>query len=326
MKIAHWTAFVGSGMHRVAESIHLAEKYDLGLDSYLCNIHSKPDDSFDVVLDADVHVSHTHFPDWFKRRLGKRKYKLVWIGHGTPEHVFQYSVEQGLNVGYGAGDSWMLTQYFLQHADERVTFWPRHQAIWQSLCDKHTLVHCIPLGIDKKFWCPGDALKLTGSPSVLSCENCHYIKWPFDLFVAWPWTYPHVKGSPVLHIFQLPLDKHRWFYPLVNRNGAHYATYLTPAAFNSESLREKLRGADYYAGLVIKGDFNRMSLEAAACGVEVISYAGNPYATHWLREGDQRELAAGLVKILNGDAKPRTPEKVPSILTTARELVKIYAR
>jgi len=323
MKVAHWTAFNRSGMNRVAESIHKAE-LEAGIESLLCNPHENPGKSFDEALDADVHVSHTFFPDWIRRKI-KRKYKLIYVAHGTPEHVFHYAVEEGLKGGYGHGDPWMLVQYYLQHSDAVVTFWPRHQAIWQSMCDKATQVHCIPLGVDKTFWKPGQSRgKYAGAPSLFTAENCHQIKWPLDLFITWPWVYPRVQPGPVLHAVYLPFDQHRWFFPLVNRNGCSYGSFITHGSFQHEDLRNVFRSVDYYIGLVRYGDFNRVCLEANACGTRTISYAGNPYSDFWIPEGDQRVMADELVKILNGQVKPRAKLAVPSIKQTSRQLIKIY--
>lgn len=308
-----------SGMNRVAESLVAAEK-ELGIDSMLLNLDETA--TFDATLDADIHVAHTHFPEEVKRKI-IRPFKIVWIGHGTPEHAFQSSVEMGHK--YGAGDGWMLIQHWLQTADACVTFLPRHQAIWKSLCDKNTQVHCVPLGLDKKFWSPQPTRgKYAGSPSVFTAENCHYIKWPLDLFILWPWVYPHVKGNASLHAAYLPTDQHRWFFPLVNRNGASYGSHISPIAFEHEDLRNALCSTDYFIGLVRYGDFNRLSLEANACGATTISYRGNVYSDFWLTEGDQRDMAKELIEILNGHAEPREKEAVPDISETALAMKKIY--
>jgi hypothetical protein len=321
MKIAHWTMYNRSGMNRVAQSLVESEKA-LGLDSYLINLEESP--SFDAMADADIHVAHTHFPDVMRKKVTK-PLKLVWIGHGTPEHVFQSSVESDANRHYGAGDGWMLVQHWLQTADALVTFWPRHQAIWQSLCDKGTKVHCIPLGVDKSFWQPTPSQgKYAGSPSLFTAENAHYIKWPLDLFIMWPWVYPKVNGNALLHASYLPNDQHRWFFPLVNRNGASYASHITPIAFEHASLRNVFNSIDYYIGLVRYGDFNRISLEANASGARTISYAGNPYSDFWIPEGDQRVMADELIKILNNEVEPRKKEVVPDISETAKAMLKIY--
>ena len=321
MKIAHWSMHNRSGMHRVAESLVKAE-CALGLQSVMVNIHERT--QFDDVLDADVHVSHTHFPDDVRRRLTKPA-KVVWVGHGTPEHVFQSSVEEGLNKGYGHGDGWMLVQHWLQPADACVTFWPRHQAIWQSLCDRGRTVHCVPLGVDKTFWTPTPSRgKFAGSPSLFTGENCHFIKWPLDLFILWPWVYPQVNGNPSLHCTYLPTDQHRWFFPLINRNGTAYGSHISPLAFEHVDLRNAFCSVDYFIGLVRYGDFNRLSLEANACGTKTISYRGNPYADFWLTEGDQRDIAQELIGILNGDVAPRQKLGVPDIEETAKAMLGIY--
>jgi len=250
--------------------------------------------------------------------------KIVWIGHGTPEHVFQSSVEEGHSGKYGAGDGWMLIQYWLQHADALVTFWPRHQAIWQSLCDKGRKVHCIPLGVDRSFWKPiQSAGMFAGKPSLFSCENAHYIKWPLDLFIMWPWIYPRLPGA-CLHVAYLPTDVHRWFFPLVNRNGASYACHISPRVFSHEELRNVFCSIDYYVGLVKYGDFNRLCLEAKACGCKTISYAGNPYSDFWLPEGSQVEGAELMYQILSGQITPRETEPVHDISETAKGMIEVY--
>ncbi len=48
-------------------------------------------------------------------------------------------------------------------------------------------------------------------------------------------------------------------------------------------------------------------------------------ADYWLPEGDQRVMAEGLVKILNGEAEPRKDKQpVPDIKVTAEAMLKIY--
>jgi len=315
-----------SGMHRVAESIAQAEKA-AGIDSHLCDSMEADLSKFDHLLDADIHVSHTHLQDAMRARLTKAA-KIVWVAHGTPEHVFQSAVEEGTRKGYGHADGLMLCMNWLRTADAVVTFWPRHQAIWQSLCDKNTVVDCVPLGVDKSFWKPEPSRgKYAGTPSLFTAENAHYIKWPLDLFMLWPWVYPNVPGRPILHSAYLPNDMHRWFFPLVNRNGCSYAAHISPIAFSHAELKNAFISTDYYIGLVRYGDFNRVCLEAAACGSKLISYRGNEYADFWLTEGDQRVMALELISILKGETKPREKKKlVPAIEDTAAGMTAIYER
>ncbi len=312
-----------SGMNRVAETMVQAERA-LGIDAHLCNVQEGDFTKFDHVLDADVHISHTHFPDPMRKKLTK-KLKLVWVGHGTPEHVFYSAVESGATKQYGHGDGLMLMMNWLRIADARVTFWPRHQAIYQSMCDNGTKVHCVPLGVDKSFWKKMPTRgKYAGSPSVMTAENCHQIKWPLDLFMAWPWVYPNVEGNACLHALYLPNDMHRWWFPLVNRNGCSYAAHISPLTLGHEDLRNAFNSVDYYCGLVRYGDFNRISLEANASGCKTISYRGNPYSDFWITEGDQRVIAQELTDILNGKVEPRKKEEVPDSSETAKAMISIY--
>jgi hypothetical protein len=326
MKIAHWTAHTTSGMNRVAESIQRAE-LSIGLDSFLCDV--RPDaaaSAYDEVLDADIHVAHTHFPDWFARRL-KRKYKLVTVCHGTPENIFMLSVESGKIRHHGCSDGLMLMQHALKVSDAVVTFWPRHADIWRTMVPKTQTIHCIPLGVDKTFWSPGEKTNglYGGRPSLIHAENCHTIKWPLDLITAWPWVYNNVANlAPSLHVVYLPQDLHRWFFPFANANGAAYASHMSATVLSHEDLRTAFRSVDYQIGLVRYGDFNRVSLEANACGCKTISFNGNPYADFWIPEGDQRIIADALVSILNGTTPPRKKTVVPDISETVSALREIY--
>ena len=323
MKIAHWTLFNNSGMFRVAESFAKAEAM-LGMDSWLVNCQDP--NGYKEILDADIHVIHTHFPDDVRQQLTKDDPKLVWVAHGTPEYVFQRSVEAGLNRGYGASDSFMLCQYWMQNADAIVTFWPRHQKIWKSLCDKHTIVDCIPMGVDKSFWKPVESAgKYLGSPSVFTAENCDYSKWPLDLFIAWPWVWTEIPTA-FLHSIYLPTDQHRWFYPLMNRNGCAFKTISSGLIFDKVTLRNAFCSTDYFIGLVRYGDCNLLCREANASGAKTITYAGNEYSDFWIPEGDQRTIAKKLTAILAGDVSPRKKKPIDDISETVQAMIAIYER
>jgi hypothetical protein len=304
----------------MAQSFVNAERL-VGLDSLLIPI----DDVASHALgdDADIHVAHTHLSD---RALRSQK-PIVWVAHGTPEVMFHSGYEQGLvNGKYGHGDPWMLAQFWLQHADAIVTFWPRHQAIWQSLLDKGRTVDCVPMGIETAFWEPQpSAGKFAGSPSVFTAENCYEIKWPLDLFLMWPWVLREVPDAR-LHAIYVPKDQHRWWFPLVNRNGSAFYSYISAMVFDPPELRNAFASVDFYLGLVRYGDFNRTCLEAKASGATVISWAGNPYADYWLPEGDQRAQADLLIKILRGEIQKRETTPVMDIAETITAMQAIYAR
>lgn len=280
----------------------------IGLDSHLVNMHETSSEALDQIAQCDVLVPHTHLPVEIRRRRTK-PLRMVFIGHGTPEYVFNSSIEAGRH-GYGHGDGFMLWQYWMQHCDAIATFWPRHQAIMRSMCDKNTKVHLIPLGLDLEFWQGGTSKgKFSGRPSMLTCENSHFMKWAYDIFIAWPWVYEQVLDA-CLHVSYLPTDQHRWYFPLINRNGASYGAHVSPSVFGHEELRNVLKSVDFYCNPVRYGDHNRMGLEASAAGAKLISYKGNPYADFWLTEGDQRTIAAELVAIFKGEVEARA-DKLP---------------
>lgn len=321
MKVIHWGYRNGSGLHRVSQDLADAE-VKLGIDSVMLSTLEAPDVEKGKGVGADIHVSHSHVPD----EVRTKDSKIVWVGHGTPEHCFQVSVEQNIHKGYGAGDAWMLLQYWVQHANAVVTFWPRHQKIYQSLSDRNTIVDCIPLGVDKEFWKQEVTKgKYAGTPSVFTCENAHYIKWPLDLFLMWPWIVDEIPLARV-HCIYLPTDQHRFWFPLVNRNGVSFRGFLAGTIFGKDDLKNAFNSVDYVTSFVRYGDFNRVCLEAKACGAKIISWTNNLYADFWIPEGDQRIQAKELIEILKGNIQPRQTNEIPDIVDTARAMIKIYER
>jgi len=319
MRIVHWTSWAKSGMNRVAEDIVNVEK-SLGFDSFLIN-RQETTEAQDKGVTADIHVAHTFIPSYLWHEA-----KVVWVAHTTPEHSFRFAVEEGLGKGYGAGDSWMLMQHYLQNADAVVTFWERHAKIWESLSDKGKPIYCFPLGVDKKFWKPQQSLgKYAGKPSVFSAETPYPIKSPLDLINAWGLVNREVPDA-VLHLVRFIYKLHRWFFPLLNRIGTSHSAFLSPDTFSHAELCNAFNSIDYYIGLVRYGDYNRLSLEAKACGCKTISYRGNPYSDYWITEGDQRIIAQELIDIFTGKTEPREHEEVPNVEDTAKNLIKVYER
>lgn len=322
LKVCHWTIQNGSGMHRVAESLAQAET-QIGLGSVLAD-PSKPE-TWDAVVDADVHVIHTHFPNPMRKKATK-PYKLVWIGHGTPDHVFHSAAEEAERGAYGHGDAVMLMQHWLREADARVTFWPRHKAIYDCFLTKGARqTDCVPMGVDTAFWKDGQSQgKYAGEPSVFTAENPHYIKWPYDLMTAWPWV---VREHPLaqLHALYLPRDMHRTYFPWINGNGTAFNAYVSPSIFGKDGLRNAFQSVDFFVGLVRYGDHNHLCMQANAAKAKTISYWGNPYSDFWIREGDQREMARELTEIFAGHRAPRDKTPVPDIVTdTAPAMRRIY--
>ncbi len=318
MRLCHLVAHNGSGMFHVAETLQQAER-KLGLDSHLVDISLAV--NWDEHAKADIFIPHTDFPVELRKRV--KNPRTVMISHGTPEHIFNTAMQES-KQGYGHGDHLMIWMHAMKTADAVCTFWPRHQKIMQQMCDKATKVHLLPLGIDKTFWGAAKSKgKYTGKPSVLSCENGHTIKWPLDLFTMWPWIYEQIPDA-CLHASYLPQDQHRYWFPLVNRNGTSFGAHISAARYVQSELRHVLASVDFYCNLVKYGDFNRIGLEASTCGAKVISYRGNPYADFWLTEGDQRVQAEELLGVLKGETKPREKEKIADSSEMAQAMIGIY--
>lgn len=325
MKIAHFSLCNGSGMHAVAKSM-VESEVTLGLDSILINIET--DVNWNQALDADVHVSHTHIPVIYRGKAYQKQlmkpFRLVGYFHGTPNHVYMGSVQAGENGAYGHSNSLMIMMHDLKRSHARVTSWERHAAIYRTMVQPNTPIHVVPLGLDLDFWKAGESRgKYQGNPSVWYGENSHEIKWIFPLLVMWPWICEEVSDA-VLHGCYIPQDQHRWVFPFATTNGAYYKAHLGSWTYPHDELRRVLKSVDFVLGLVEKGDFNRLSLEANATGAKTISYAGNPYSDFHLHEGDERNTAKELIAIFNGDIEPRDKTPVPSLDDMGRAMVKVY--
>lgn len=326
IKVCHWSLQNGSGMANVAQSMVEAEK-KLGLDSIFLNIET--DANWEQALDADVHVSHTHIPVIYRGKAFQKQvtkpFKMVGCWHGTPEHIFEGSVHAGENGAYAPSNSLMISQHDLKRSHARVTFWPRHKWIYDSMMFEGTQMHLVPLGLERAFWAEGPSRgKYQGDPSVWTGENSHEIKWILDLLLMWPYVAVEVDDA-ILHACYVPHDQHRYWFPLAHANGSYYRAHIGPWTYPHDELRRVLKSVDFVLNMVRYGDFNRIGLEASAAGAKVISYAGNPYSDYWMPEGDQRIVAAELIKVLRGEVEPRKDKlPVPDISETAMAMVKIY--
>ena len=218
----------------------------------------------------------------------------------------------------------MMLQHYLKIADVVVSWWPRQAEIYKTMMGKKSRIEVVPMGVDKTFWTPVETRgKWTGTPSLLTAENCHYIKWPLDLFTLWPWVFDKIPNA-TLHAHYLPRDQHKWFMPMINSSGAAYKMFTSAMPLAPADLKNAFASTDFYIGLVRYGDFNRICLEAKACGAKVISYSGNEYSDYWLPEGDQRVMQAELVKILKGEVEPRQTKPVDDISVTVEMMKGIY--
>jgi hypothetical protein len=289
---------------------------DIGLESVICDQNNPS--TWEQGMDADVHVVHSHLPDKITFKKGT---KMVIIQHGSPEHVFEISVQQGAAGVYAAGDSFALSAFMLKKADAVVTFWPRHAAIFETMTDKP--VFCIPMGIKNDFWTKQEIAPLSGSPALFTAENMHNCKWPIDMFYLWPHLIEALPDAR-LHVVNIPLNQQNWWWPLSYMNGCRYTMFMTGMRFDAATLRNYLSAAPYYYSPVRYGDHNRMSLEAAACGSKVISFEGNEYAHYWVREGDGRRQTEDLIAILSGKVPERQALPVPDISDTATAMLRVY--
>lgn len=288
----------------------------LGLKTVVCDTLKK--ETWAKGIRADVHVVHSHIPDEI---AFDRSAKIVCFEHGSPDHVFEISVVQGVHDGYGAGDSFGIASFFLKRADVILTFWERERRIWQTMTDKKVI--CVPMGIDTEFWTRQTVDPLIGEPSFLTAENCHSCKWPLDLFFIWPEIVKKYPGAR-LHALNIPQDQQRWWTALAFLNGTNYTSYMKSIRLDHPALRNFLSACSFYYSPVKTGDHNRICLEAASCGAKIISYEGNEYAHYWVREGNQWRQLEDILCILSGKKKPREVSAVPDIKETAKATAALY--
>lgn len=311
-----------SGMHAIAKSCAEAETR-LGHDAFVLNCQEPA--GWEGAADADIHVAHTHFPEEFRARC-KPTAKVVFIAHGTPEHLIENETTANENPGYGPAQGWMMTRDRLARADAFVTFWKRHQWFYQTCVPRERIIDYVPMGVDLAFWKEGiDHGRYAGTPSVWTSENPHRMKWPLDLFMLWPLVREAIPLAR-LHAHYIPWPMHRTLIDLAGTNGSAYVSYLSAATYPHDQLRNIWKSLDFYASLVRYGDHNCTSMQARAAGVPVISYVGNEYADYWIPEGDQRAMAAALIAIFRKEVEPRVRTPVPDLLDMGRAMVAIYER
>ena len=317
-------------MHRVAEAMARAERAE-GATSRVFDPFDAKQLDWELTLDADVHVNHTHIPERygdhsFKKSVTK-PYRWVFPVHGTPEHVFENTIADAVANGYGNGMSYAHHQWGMQTADAVVTFWERHQALYQLATDKHTIIDLIPMGIDLPFWTAGKSKgKYMGKPSFYNCDNQHPFKWSIELIKLWPWVREELEEA-VLHCTNIPMGIQRFVDTMATRYGGNHGAIIGNWSYQHEDLRNIFRSIDYYVSPVRYGDHNRVSMEAGAAGAKVISYPGNEYADFWMPEGDHRRVAEALIAIGRGDVEPRADKRPsPSEPEMAQAMLALYAR
>lgn len=332
MKVVHWCMNNRSGMHAVAESMARAELL-MGVEAKVLDPFEfeKDPEASEWALDADVHVGHTHIPDRFRGKSFKRQltkpWRVVFPVHGTPELIFEQSVESAKTNGYGSGRSYAGHQIGMQNADAILSFVPRQRDLLDLATDRHTIVDLIPMGIDTAFWSGGESKgKYVGAPSFFNCENAEPFKWAMEVLRVWPWIYRGLGENAALHIANIPTDVLRFVDGLALRNGSLQGAYVGSWSYDHDNLRNILKSVDYYISTVRYGDFNRISLEAGAAGLKVISYTGNEYADFWMPEGDQRNVAKALIAIGNGEVEPRVKPPIPTEKEMGEATVHVYER
>lgn len=329
IKTVHWVSPNNSGMHHVAASMARAE-LAIGVEARVLDPHDASESGWELALEADVHINHTHLPDTIGGKSFKRSslkpLTTVFVHHGTPEVIFDIAVKESEGNPYNAGTG--MAQHFrlMQESDATVCFVPRHRDLLDLMTDKATKIDCVPMGMDAAFWSGGiNQGRYTGKPSFYNCENAYPFKWAVDFLRVWRWVWDEIPGA-TLHVTHLPTNTLEQVKMMTSRSGAVYGTVAGSWKYDAMNLRNIFTQVDFYLSTVRYGDFNRMSMEAGSSGLKVISYLGNPYADYHIREGDIRESVKDLIAIGKGEVAPRDKTPIPSERDMAEAMVNVYER
>jgi len=316
-------------MHRVAESMARAE-LAMGVDSRLLDPFAEGP-AWDIALDSDIHVWHTHIPDTITgksfAKSCRKPFKRVFVHHGTPELIFEMAVRESETNGYGSATGFSQSIYAMKVSDAVVTFTPRHHALFSTMMGKQGTVDLLPMGLDLAYWQAGVSRgKYQGRPSFSNCDNQYPFKWAVEFIKMWPWIRAELTDA-FFHVSYVPVGTQRFVDVLAATYGSVYGTVIGNWHYQHDDLRNIFKSLDFYLSGVRYGDLNRVSLEAKAAGMQLISYPGNDYADYWIPEGDHRRQAQAIIEIGKGNVEPRADaEHVPTEAMMAHAAINVYER
>jgi len=284
MKVAHFTAFAPrkSGMF---ESVKDQIKYERreGLRSHFID----PNDSYKngrkdfddgwlqavpwkTAEDADVWVCHAKIPHELSDKYFKDKVTVVVL-HGPSEHMLltEWVTQRG-------SEAFHLHIQLLWQYDATVVL-NQHEKDIMELFDEYGRLHYIPNSIDLERYQDKNIPKweFSNHPAICSFDVPRLEKLPASLI----WSIPRiVKRIPnaKMNIFSLELESITTWRNIFCKSKQRNLEYLSEnIQLANNELRPFMKGADIVFNNNFSGIASRVSMEAMAMGVPVVSYGGD---------------------------------------------------
>lgn len=278
MRIAHWSLFAPSqsGMYHTTRDMVEAERA-AGMEAELICMNSvggpQRDGAFFTAPAsysnlADIYALHSRVdpPYWGDGT------PIVFIAHGQPAYTWQTELF-GLEPGNPA--PWSTSMYYFRapEVSRIVTFWRDQLPFWQVLDGPRAAerVRYVPRGIvfgDR--WVPeGPTMALPGDPVLIIADSLRLCKdMVTPLFAAGLFARKHPGAR--LHIFGIP-DRGTKIGDAIHNTieGSELRTVCTSVSPITTELEKALRCGDILLSAV-RGE-SRVAIEAAACGMEVVT-------------------------------------------------------
>ena len=279
MRIAHWSLFAPnqSGMYHTTKDMIEGQRA-LGIDSELVCMNAtatggQRDGAFTTVPAtycslSDVYCLHSRVdsPYWGDGT------PIVFVAHGQPQYTWQTEL-YGLEPGNPKPWSTSLYYFRAPEVSRVVTFWRDQLPYWKALDGPRyeERVRFVPRGIvfgDR--WSPdGPTMGLPGEPVLIIADSLRLCKdWSAIMFAAAIFAKRHPGAR--LHMFGIP-DPGNRIGDAVRETVDNSDLRHTIASVNpiTDKLETAFRSGDILLSAV-RGE-SRVAIEAAACGMEVVT-------------------------------------------------------
>lgn len=289
MRVCHFANWAPrqSGMY---ESTKDQIKYErrAGLQSDFCDPHDKYKDgdptkiddgwltliSHDQAKEADVWVLHSYIPESVKSLFDKKI--TVAVLHGPNEHMLlkEWTTDR-------KEDAFNLHINIMWRYDATVAI-NQHEYDILRLYDEKRRLRYIPNSIDLERYmgdAPGPAWQYINHPAICSFDVPRLEKLPAHII----WSMPKIAEripTARLNLYSLTLEPiGTWRNIFCRSHERRLEALCESIQLENKNLRPFMRGADIVFNNNFSGIASRVSMEAMAMGVPVVSYGGDytPY-------------------------------------------------
>ena len=284
MKVIHFTNYVPrkSGMY---ESVKDQIKYERreGLESDIVDPNKHGEKGMPKEVDdgwltpvswkkaekADVWVCHAKVPRVLQDKYSK-KIPQICVLHGPSEHMLltEWMTERKT-------EAFHLHIKILWEYDATVVL-NQHEKDIMELFDEHNRLHYIPNSIDLERCQDKDvsAWKYEHHPAICSFDVPRLEKLPANLIWSAPRIIHKIRDAR-LNIFSLTLESITTWRNIFCKSKMRYLERACEnIQFANNDLRPFMKGADIVFNNNLSGIASRVSMEAMAMGVPIVSYGG----------------------------------------------------